>query len=111
MDSSDSGLLDRQVICERFGCGLPGEPVMVHSDIKGMTRGNHDGSRLEREVLSAAARADEHRDDRLDGMWLPGQMRILCDECFEAEYANMVETMEMMSRGELPYPLDDTYNL
>lgn len=93
MESSDSTLLDNPVACER--CGLPGEPVMIHSDVNGMTAGH----------------IEETGDAQFPQVWLPGQPRILCDGCFDATYDNLLETMDMMSSGELPYPPDDTYNL
>ncbi|MXY35161.1 MAG: hypothetical protein F4052_00345 [Dehalococcoidia bacterium] len=93
MESSDSILLDSPGTCER--CGLPGEPVMIHSSINGMTAGH----------------IEETGDTEFPQVWLPGQERILCDGCFDASYDHMVEIMGMMSRGELPYPLDDAHNL
>ena len=93
MQSSDSILLDNPETCER--CGLPGEPVMIHSFINGMTQGH----------------IEETGDPRFPQVWLPGQERTLCDGCFEAEHDNQVGIAGLMSRGELPYPLNDTYNL
>ena len=93
MQSSDSALLDNPAACER--CGLPGEPVMIHSSVNGLTDGH----------------IEETGDPRLPQVWLPGQERILCDGCFDASYDHLTETVGMMARGELPYPLNDTYNL
>ena len=93
MESSDSLLLDNPATCER--CGLPGAPVMIHSSISGMTAGH----------------MEETGDPQVPQVWLPGQERILCDGCFEAAYDNLVGTIDLMSRGEVPYPPDDTYNL
>ncbi len=93
MESSDSSLVDNPATCER--CGLPGEPVMIHSFINGTTAGH----------------MEETGDTRVPQMWLPGKERTLCNGCFEAAYDNLIGTMNLMSRGEIPYPLGDTYNL